>query len=100
MQQLRNIIISRTDSIGDVILTLPMAKVLKDHYPEIKIAFLGKNYTKPVVSCCTYIDTFIEVTDFMKSEVAICGEKPQAILHVFPVKEIAKRAKSLNIPLR
>ncbi len=37
-----NIIISRTDSIGDVVLTLPVAAVLKKYFPEIKIGFMGK----------------------------------------------------------
>lgn len=100
MQTLRNIIISRTDSIGDVILTLPMAKVLKEYFPGIKIGLLGKNYTKPVVECCEFVDEFIELNDFMNKKVTICGEKPAAVIHVFPVKEIAKRAKALNIPLR
>ena len=100
MRRLRNIIISRTDSIGDVVLTLPMAKIIKDKFPDIKIAFLGKNYTKSVVECCEYVDEFIELDDFLNNEVEVCGEKPQTIIHVFPVSKIAKRAKAINIPVR
>lgn len=97
---LKNIIISRTDSIGDVMLTLPVAKVLKDYFPGIKIAFLARNYTKPVIACCEYVDEFIELNDFIKQNVTVGKEKPQAVLHVFPVKEIAHRAKELKIPFR
>lgn len=100
MHPLSNIIISRTDSIGDVILTLPLAAVIKQHYPSIKIAFLGKKYTQPIIECCEYIDEFIEVEDFLKNKITIGGTAPEAILHVFPVKEIASRAKKLSIPLR
>ncbi|HTN45490.1 MAG TPA: glycosyltransferase family 9 protein [Flavipsychrobacter sp.] len=100
MQAPKNIIISRTDSIGDVILTLPVAKVLKDHFPEIKIAFLGRNYTKPVIDCCEWVDDFIELNDFLNKDAKVCGEKPDTIIHVFPVKEIARRAKALGIPSR
>ncbi len=100
MLPLSNIIISRTDSIGDVILTLPLAAVIKQHFPSIKIAFLGKKYTQPVIECCKYIDEFIEVEDFLNNKISIDGCKPEAILHVFPVKEIASRAKKLAIPLR
>jgi len=96
----KNIIISRTDSIGDVILTLPLAKILKDHFPGIRIAFLGKGYTKAVIESCAFVDEFIEVNDFLTQEVLISGEKPDAIIHVFPVKEIAQRAKSLGIQTR
>lgn len=97
---LRNIIISRTDSIGDVVLTLPVATVLKKYFPDTKIAFMGKAYTKPVIEACTSVDLFIDVTDFMTKEINIFGEKPAAIVHVLPVAEIARRAQKLKIPVR
>lgn len=96
----KNIIISRTDSIGDVILTLPVARVLKCKYPQLIIAFLGKRYTKPVIEACNYVDQFIDVDDFLNKEILVCNEKPEAILHVFPVKTVAKRAYQLGIPFR
>lgn len=100
MQTPRNIIISRTDSIGDVVLTLPLAKMLKEQFPAIQIGFMGKAYTRPVIAACSYVDVFINADDFMQQEVTINGAKPEAILHVFPVAAIAKRAKQLGIPLR
>ena len=98
----KNIIISRTDSIGDVVLTIPMAAVLKNHFPEMKIGFLGKAYTKPVIEACKNIDFFIDINDFLgKGDFVLPnGEKPEAILHVLPVKKIAYHAKQLHIPLR
>jgi len=95
-----NIIISRTDSIGDVVLTLPMAKIIKEAYPNCRIAFLGKEYTKPVIRACTYVDQFISLNDFMNKKVVIDGRPPQAIIHVFPHKAIARHARDLGIPLR
>jgi heptosyltransferase III len=95
-----NIIISRTDSIGDTILTLPVAGVLKEVFPKIKIAFLGKAYTRPVIETCKWIDEFIDAQDFMNRPVTIAGQPPEAILHVFPVAAIARRAKSIGIPIR
>ena len=92
------IVISRTDSIGDVILTLPLAKFLKDIFPETKIGFIGTAYTKPVVDTCKYVDNFIDVNDFIKN--GIPGELPDAIIHVFPVYSIAKKAKQSGIKLR
>ena len=96
----KNIIISRTDSIGDVVLTLPVAKVLKDYFPEIKIAFLGRGYTRPVITASKYVDEFIDINDFLKNDITVCNQPPESILHVFPVASIAKRAKQLRIPLR
>lgn len=97
---LTNIIISRTDSIGDVVLTLPVATVLKRHFPQVKIAFMGKAYTRPVIEACASVDLFVDVNDFMINEINIFGEKPGAILHVLPNMAIARRARQLKIPLR
>ncbi|WP_153800243.1 glycosyltransferase family 9 protein [Foetidibacter luteolus] len=97
---LSNIIISRTDSIGDVVLTLPVAQVIKQHFPGITIAFLGRAYTRPVIDACSHVDEFIDVRDFLQQDVVIAGKKPQAILHVFPEKQVAARAKALDIKLR
>lgn len=92
----RSILISRTDSIGDVVLTLPLAKALKEKFPDARILFLGKSYTRAVIECCENVDAFIDVKDFLTG----APEVPDAIIHVFPVKEIAVRAKELKIPLR
>jgi len=94
------IIISRTDSIGDVVLTLPMCKMLKNYFPHVKIGFMGKSYTRPVIQACSYVDVFIDVEDFMKKKIYIGDQEPDTILHVFPVATIARRARKLKIPLR
>jgi len=77
-----------------------MAAVLKAYFPSVKIAFMGRAYTKAVIESCIYVDEFIDVTDFMSKPVTVCGEVPQAIIHVLPKPEIAKRSKQLKIPLR
>lgn len=102
---IQRIIISRTDSIGDVILTLPMCAWLKSQFPACTLIFLGKAYTKPVVDCCPAVDEFVywqEIESLPSaSKVARLAElKADAIVHVFPVKEIASLAKKAKIPMR
>ncbi|APJ04867.1 glycosyltransferase family 9 protein [Silvanigrella aquatica] len=99
----KKILISRTDNIGDVILTLPMAGVLKNKYPNSKIFFLGKKYTKSVIEACSHIDKFYDWDEIKNSE-----NKTQiftdmgcdVIIHVFPNKEIATAAKRAKIKIR
>lgn len=100
MKGLKNILISRTDSIGDVVLTLPMAAILKKHYPHVHLAFMGKSYTRPVIEACEYVDSFVDVNDFLNEKITIAGRKIDAIIHVLPVPAIAKRAHLLRIPVR
>jgi heptosyltransferase-3 len=59
MTQKYNILISRTDSIGDVILSLPMAGILKNKFPNATISFLGKNYTRDIINACTHIEVLM-----------------------------------------
>jgi len=102
---LTRIILSRTDSIGDVILTLPVAGVLKKKFPKVEILFLGRNYTRDIAEVSTYIDKFIDWDEIQKcnpSEQITRLKEFQAdvIVHVFPVAEIAYLAKKANIPIR
>ncbi len=101
----RNIIISRTDGIGDVVLTLPMAGVLKQLHPTAKICFIGKSYTQPVVEVCEHVDAFInwdEVSILPYNEQLIFFKNLEAdvIVHVFPNREIAKLAFKSDINQR
>ncbi len=94
-----HILISRTDSIGDVMLTLPVAAALKQCFPGVYISFLGRRYTQPVIEACPAVDQFIEREAFLRGTPE--GLTPvDAIIHVFPDPEIAARAKALRIPLR
>ena len=54
-----NILIIRTDRIGDVILSLPLAALIKKHFPGCKVSFLLKEYTKDLISDHPYIDDVI-----------------------------------------
>jgi ADP-heptose:LPS heptosyltransferase len=55
----KNILIVRTDRIGDVVLTLPMAKILKNVYPDSKVTFLVRDYTKALPESNQFIDETI-----------------------------------------
>ena len=65
---MQKIILSRTDSIGDVILTLPMAGILKEMFPQCKIIFLGNDYTCEVVALSDHIDEFISWDTVLKQD--------------------------------
>ena len=55
----KNILIVRNDRIGDVVLSLPLAGLIKKHYPDCKITFLLRNYTKDIASDHPNIDNVI-----------------------------------------
>ena len=99
-ETLSNVIISRVDSIGDVVLTLPFATLLKQAFPDLIIGFMGTKYTQAIIESCSAVDVFIDVEDFKTKEITLGGKKPECIIHVLPNKKIAHRAKQLRIPYR
>ncbi len=100
---IKTIIISRTDSIGDVVLTLPMAGIIKKYYPKSRLIFLGKTYTKPVVALSKFVDDFINWDELQNNPNALQVLKnydSDVFIHVFPNKVLAKLVKEANIPFR
>ena len=100
-----SILISRTDSLGDVILTLPMVGIIRKQFPKIKIFFLAKNYAKAIINTSENIDEFVsydELNKLQKKEQInfFRNLKLDAIIHVFPNKQVAKLAKRALVPVR
>ena len=102
---MKRIIISRTDSIGDVILTLPMAGVLKKFFPNSFIIFLGRTYTRPVIELSEHVDLFVdwdEIKDLpLPGRIAsFKALDADIILNVFPDPAVMQLSKQVKIPLR
>jgi heptosyltransferase-3 len=101
----KRIIISRTDAIGDVILTFPLCGVIKKKFPQSQLIFLGRTYTQPLVRCCEHVDEFLNADDLLKQSKKdavnmLKNINADVIIHVFPDIQIARLAKDVGIPLR
>ncbi len=99
------IILSRTDAIGDTVLTLPMAGVLRSLYPDCRILFLGRSYTQAVVEACEHIDAFLNWDEWKALAPEEAARKmadtaADTIVHVFPEKKIASLAKRAGLAQR
>lgn len=101
---IKKIIISRPDAIGDVLLTLPVCGLIKKYFPEVKIAFIGRSYTEAIINCCEHVDEFINADVLLKNNAEAITLLKQSgadtIIHVFPNKYIAKLAKQAGIKNR
>jgi len=94
------IIISRTDNLGDVILTLPLAGFLKEQYPDSQLFFIGKSYTKAIIKASKYIDFFLDRDFVLQNPDELRHIAADAIIFVFPDKELAQIAKKVGITKR
>ena len=103
---MKRILLSRTDSIGDVILTLPVAGVLKEMFPGCRIIFLGRDYTRDIVALSAHVDEFISWDAVSKMDGAedktafLKNTGADTILHIFPDKDIARLSKKAGIQTR
>ncbi len=59
MNSPKKILIVRTDRIGDVVLSLPMAELVKKKYPDCKVAYFIRNYTRPLIDGNPFIDEVV-----------------------------------------
>ena len=92
-----HIYISRTDSIGDVVLTLPLAGFFKSRFPGIKVSFIGRSYTQQVIERSEYVDEFLDRDNLKEIKIP---QSENAILFIFPNKEVARWAKKNKIKNR
>lgn len=94
----QKIIISRTDNLGDVVLTLPLAGYIKQISPQTEILFIGKAYTRAIVQQYPAINSFVERDDVLKNPQIL--KRYQALIMALPDAEILKAAQKQGVPVR
>lgn len=55
----KNILVIRLDEIGDVVLTTPFLRELRNHYPKAKITLIVKPQVYNLVELCPYVDKIL-----------------------------------------
>jgi ADP-heptose:LPS heptosyltransferase len=97
----RRILITRTDNIGDVVLTLPLAGYLKQLYPQAEIVFLCRRYAAAVVAQCRHVDQVLTMEDLGKNLArGLKQANCDTVLFAFPRRELAYAARRAGIKRR
>lgn len=91
----KNLLIVRTDRIGDVVLTLPLAGIIKKYYPDCKITFLVRKYTESLVRNHPSIDNILILKELngkpaaLENAKMISAYKFDSCIVVYPTFTIA-----------
>lgn len=98
-------LVSRTDAIGDVVLTLPVCGQLKRQFPGCRVVLIGRSYTAAVAAACPWVDDFLNSDELALLSTAnqiatMRAYQAAAMLHVFPNQHLARLAQKAEIPLR
>jgi heptosyltransferase-3 len=101
----KHILVVRTDSIGDVMLTLPLCGELKKNFPDCRITFLGKSYTQDVIAACVHVNQFVNADTLAQLSEDEQVEQLRllhcdAVVHVFPTRQWTKLCAKARIPIR
>jgi ADP-heptose:LPS heptosyltransferase len=99
----RHIVVSRTDKIGDLILSLPVFQTLKDSFPQAKITALVSPYAQEIVRNHPAIDG-VELVAPGEGFFSIAGRlkkmEADVFLALYPRPKLALAAWWAGIPLR
>ena len=88
----KRILICRTDSLGDVILTLPLIAETKRKFSDSKLSFLVSNYVRELIENYEGIDEIILIEDFNNYKSALRFIKSQnfdLVINVYPRFKLA-----------
>ena len=102
----QHIVISRTESIGDLVLSLPMAFALKQETPNARITFLCSSYAADVARACRWVDEVLVWGASAPTIETNAGRRwvrewgVTNIVHVWPRRSIARWAWTIGIPKR
>ena len=96
------VLVSRTDRIGDVVLTLPLCGLLRETLGAT-VVFLGRPYTRPVLEAADAVDEVFDWDDRAPAadqRALVAGARADVVLHAFPRPAVAGAAWRAGVPLR
>lgn len=100
--EIKKIIVSRTDKIGDLVLSIPSFYMIKKMYPESELIILVRNYNYDVVKNLPYVDRVIKIDDYRQNDLEQLIKKIKAdiFISLFSNRTIAKLARKSKAKLR
>jgi heptosyltransferase-3 len=100
-------LVARTDKIGDVILSLPVAEAIKDAHPGTGVTFLVSPATAELARACPFVDGVIEYDETrggLRAAFEVASKirtiRPGAALFLRPTLRTALAAAIAGVPVR
>jgi ADP-heptose:LPS heptosyltransferase len=96
---LSRILICRTDNIGDVVLTLPLAGLLKQRIPGVQVDMLCRGYAAPVVRCSRFVDRTLALDELDIDRLFDTADY-DTVIFAFPHRALGRAARLPKVPNR
>ncbi len=96
------VLVSRTDRIGDVVLSLPLCGLLRERL-DAHVTFLGAPYTRAVLEASDVVDEVMEWDEAAGADAQralVESARADVVLHVFPRPSVAAAAWRAGVAQR
>lgn len=97
---LSRVLVCRTDNIGDVVLTLPLAGYLKQLLPGVRVDFLVRAYAAPLVRQCRHVDQVLVLEEQGDAERMFAAQGYDTVIFAFPHRRLAQAARRARVANR
>lgn len=92
---MKKILIIRFSSIGDIVLTTPIIRCLKNQYPEAQISYLTKSEYTPILEANPFIEKIYSLQDDLDEIIAVLKKE-----HFDLIIDLHKNLRSLFVRIR
>jgi len=102
----KRVLLARTDALGDLVVTLPMVRALKERHPEVQVDLLVRGYAIPVAKQALGVDEVVEWSSDMANDPNGAGAKAiqagnyDALVMAYPEKSVAVAGRAAGIAIR
>ncbi len=96
-QPVRRLLLVRTDGIGDVVLSLPIAEWIAQHAPGVEVHVLARPYAAPVARACAAVQ---EVVEWERGAPVPDLGSYGAVIFAFPEPAVVRAAVRDRVPVR
>lgn len=102
IMEIKRIIISRTDKIGDLVLSIPSFFMIKRMYPKAELVVLVRKYNYDIVKNLPYIDRVVKIDDYTQSELLekIAYFNADIFIALYNDKFVSQLAKASKAPIK
>jgi heptosyltransferase-3 len=96
----RAVVIAHPYHLGDTIFVLPLAALVKRHWPQTKVHFAGRPYVRALAEACTHIDSFVDSDTLLQDPGLFERLETDVLLNPFPDRELARAGRRARVPIR
>jgi len=64
LEKAKKIAVIRTDRLGDMVLTLPLCKAIKENFPDKELSLIAQKYTEPLLINSPVLDKYFFLNDY------------------------------------